>query len=67
MESFAGQHFLPGVWHFVQLLHGVLCIVGFFVVLYTALTAVDRPIEDMLSVIGIYVCGTQPASQQKLL
>ena len=61
VESFAGQCSLPGVWCFVQLPHGALCVDGFFVIFCTALIAlVDKPIEDMLSVIA--VCMQHAAS-----
>ena len=63
MESFAGQCSLPGVWHFVQLPHGVLCVDYFFLVFCTALMAfVNRPIEFMLSAIAMCVQHTASIS-----
>ena len=63
VESFAGQCSLPGVWRFVQLPHGLPCVGGFFVIFCTALTAfVDRPIEDILSAIVMWVRHTASIS-----
>ena len=63
VESFARQCSLPGVWHFMQLPHELPCVVDFFVVFYTVLTAlVDRPIEDMLSAIAMCVWHTASTS-----
>ena len=59
VESFAGQCSLPGVWRFVQLPHGVLCVDDFFIIFCTALMAlVDKPIEFMLSAIAMCVWHT---------
>ena len=59
MKSFTGQCSLPGVWHFVQLPHVLPCVVDFFIVFCTALTAlVDKPIEDMLCMIAMCVWHT---------
>ena len=47
----------------MQLPHKLPCVVDFFVVFYTVLTAlVDRPIEDMLSAIAMYVWHTASTS-----
>ena len=63
VESFAGQCSLPGVWRFVQLPHGALCVDDFFIVFCSALMAfVDRPIEDMLSAIAMCVRHTASIS-----
>ena len=63
VESFAGQCSLPGVWHFVQLPQGLPCDDAFFVIFCTALTAfVDRPIEDMLFTIAMWVQHTASIS-----
>ena len=61
VESFVGQCSLPVVWHFVQLPHELPCVIHFFIIFCTALTTlVDKPIEDMLSVIAM--CMWQTAS-----
>ena len=53
----------PGVWHFMQLPHGVLCIDDFFIIFCTALMAlVDKPIEFILSVIAMCVWYTASIS-----
>ena len=63
VESFAGQCSLPGVWHFVQLPHGVLCIDDFFIIFCIALMAlVDKPIVLMLSAIAMCVRHTASIS-----